>query len=102
MSGDGGTAQGSTTRGHTVIAGSVDRDTSHVAVAALALGLSYAGLTTDDYAAELARGYDLGLLHRARNHLDAAPYLPAGAGQAQDLLERAIEHTSASMSKVTT
>ncbi len=60
-------------------------------VAALALGLSYAGLTGDEYAAELAQTHCPEVLRSARQHLHDAPHLPpAVVAQAGDLLDRAI------------
>ena len=74
-----------------------DEEVADVAVVALALGLSYAGLTGDEYAAELAQTHGPELLHDARQYLDDTPHLPPGiAAQARDLLDRALDRACAS------
>jgi hypothetical protein len=74
-----------------------DEEVTDVAVAALALGLSYAGLTGDECAAELAQAHGLELLRDARQHLDDTPHLlPGVVAEARDLLDRAVGRASAS------
>ena len=73
-----------------------DEEVTDVTVAALALGLSYAGLTGDEYATELAHAHGPELLRSARQHLQDTPHLPPGvAAQADDLLDRAVDRALA-------
>jgi hypothetical protein len=76
------------------------RRAPHIRVAALALGLSYAGLTTDEHVAALADSRDLQILRGARDHLDHASHLPPKVTtEAEDLLDRAIRHTTSDQSQ---
>lgn len=64
---------------------------SHLAVAALALGLSFADRTGDDVVQELLDHHDPELLRAARDHLQAQSPAPAKVrATATELLERAL------------